>query len=742
MIRAFFNMFRNYANFFGMTSRKHYWQAIILHCLFLFLPFIPLAITASSDDKGISNYAVYILTFMIIYRILAFIPVWAITVRRLHDIPKSGWFLLLVVLPVIGGIIVLINLFKKGKGLEAKEKYFAQSPRLREIYQHPCNGGWIWLPVLLIAAGGFLFWKNESFRSTYLTNAQVVIRNVTDAGTSLKALGLPEINFKAGIEKQAEPSSSQPSITTESLNAEPDQDIPEVSPDFILTGKEEAALSIDTSTETAQAATVLKDFIPGDRIRSNKDDAVIVFIPASEFQIGSETGDSEVNKARSVTLEEYWIDRTEVTNEQYQSCVADGFCSEPEIQRSSTIADYYTDTDYAAFPVINVSFIQADTYCQWAGRRLPSDAEWENAAKNENADPFPWGRTFTGNKLNSTESGNRDTITVGSYPNGKSRFSVLDMSGNVWEWINTKAIRGGGWNSYDTTVQVTSELEVSADYIANNLGFRCALSNTDFDMSAYSELPTEELAEDLESPPNIGSERERDIDGMIEMYIPAGEFSMGIPEGKIDEKPAHIVYVDAYWMDKTEVSNSQYASCVDAGFCSEPVSIKSLKRSDYYINEDYVDYPVINITWQQAVDYCIWAGGRLPTEAEWEKAAKGPDGFLYPWGDELIEANLNYSGSGINDPKPVTDYADGASGYGILNLSGNVAEWVSDRYAENWYSVAAPAENPTGPETGAFRILRGGSWQTAQYTIQTVNRYPSAPDRAGLDRGFRCIRPE
>ena len=710
-------MFRNYANFSGMTSRKNYWQAVILHCFCLFLPVIPLILTAPAYEAGTSNRFIILLTLMLVYRVLTFLPVWAITVRRLHDVPMSGWLLLVLLIPMIGSIIILINLLRKGKGLEEKRKFFELNPILKKIYERPRKGGWIWLPILLIAAAGFLFWKEESVHSFYLESAKFAAFFFSEYSDMIPdTLKVQTSQLESTFKEQTETIFGSKTFETK------------------IPSKTSTVDRMPTAVETPSLTVEAVSHIPGDRVRSKKDDAVIILIPAGEFQTGDEAG--------FITLEEYWIDRTEVTNEQYQSCVADGFCSEPEIQRSSTVADYYTDIDYAAFPVINVSFAQADTYCQWAGRRLPSGAEWENAAKNEKADPFPWGKTFSGNKLNSSESDKRDTVSVGSYPNGKSRFSVHDMSGNVWEWVNTKTIRGGGWNSYETTVQVTSEQEASDEYFANNLGFRCALANVDFDPSAYSGLSAEELAEDHESPPDIGSERERSTDGMIEMYIPSGEFTMGNPQGEINEKPAHTVYLDAYWMDKTEVSNSQYTTCVGAEACSEPVSMKSLKRPDYYINEEYADYPMINVSWQQAADYCTWIEGRLPTEAEWEKAARGPDGFLYPWGSEFIDQNLNYSGSGINDTQPVTDYPSGASVYGILNMSGNIAEWVFDRYAENWYSVAAPSENPTGPDTGTFRILRGGSWQTSQVTTQTVYRYPSNPDGAGLDRGFRCVRPE
>ncbi|NLI41381.1 MAG: SUMF1/EgtB/PvdO family nonheme iron enzyme, partial [Caldisericales bacterium] len=177
----------------------------------------------------------------------------------------------------------------------------------------------------------------------------------------------------------------------------------------------------------------------------------------------------------------------------------------------------------------------------------------------------------------------------------------------------------------------------------------------------------------------------REKDEMLMVYVPAGEFEMGDEDGALDEQPVHTVYLDEYWIDQTEVTNGQYERCVAADSCTVPKSSYSSTRDSYYGNRSYADYPVIYVDWNQADAYCKWAGGRLPTEAEWEKASRGTDGRDYPWGDSIDENHANYDGN-IGDTSEVGRYPKGASPYGALDMAGNVWEWVSDWYAEDYYS--------------------------------------------------------
>jgi len=224
------------------------------------------------------------------------------------------------------------------------------------------------------------------------------------------------------------------------------------------------------------------------------------------------------------------------------------------------------------------------------------------------------------------------------------------------------------------------------------------------------------------------------VDGMILVYVPEGEFQMGKP-GKPDfNSPDHSVYLKSFWIDQVEVSNAMYETCIQAGACTEPV----LSENPYYGQWAYRNLPVVYINWFQATAYCEWAGRRLPTEAEWEKAARGTDNRAYPWGDERPSPRLaNYSETLIGEPVSVYRYPAGASPYGALNMAGNVREWIADWFSPDYYLEKA-YDNPTGPETGIERSMRSGAYDADANEIYTVQRYKHEPQSAGLSRGFRC----
>ena len=227
-------------------------------------------------------------------------------------------------------------------------------------------------------------------------------------------------------------------------------------------------------------------------------------------------------------------------------------------------------------------------------------------------------------------------------------------------------------------------------------------------------------------------------DGMTLLYVPEGEFTMG-SESYDDEKPIHTVYLDAYWIDETEVTNKQYAGCVSSGGCTPPSSNSSYTRTGYYGSTEFDNYPVIFVTWDQAQAYCEWAGRRLPTEAEWEKAARRTDGNTYPWGETAPSKNLlNFNGN-VGDTTAVGKYPDGASPYGALDMAGNVWEWVNDPYDATYYQ-SSPASNPTGPDSGEFRVLRGGSWYYGDSNVRSANRDWYSPAVTVINGGFRCAR--
>lgn len=227
--------------------------------------------------------------------------------------------------------------------------------------------------------------------------------------------------------------------------------------------------------------------------------------------------------------------------------------------------------------------------------------------------------------------------------------------------------------------------------------------------------PTEEFS----------NSRVSSMDGMPQVYIPAGTFRMGGFDVRAvpDEFPAHDVTLDAYWMDQLEVTNAMYRSCVSAGACTLPQNFGTARKADYFYNPEFKDYPVVYVTWGQAKTYCEWAGRRLPTEAEWERAARGDDMRTFPWGEDKPDyrfANFNML---VTDTSRVGSYPLGASPFGVLDMAGNVAEWTSDFYNPTYYSNTELI-NPAGPLTSSsfFRVVRGGSLGDAEINIRVSKR--------------------
>ena len=227
------------------------------------------------------------------------------------------------------------------------------------------------------------------------------------------------------------------------------------------------------------------------------------------------------------------------------------------------------------------------------------------------------------------------------------------------------------------------------------------------------------------------------VDNMVMVYIPSGIFIMGSEDGKPDEKPEHEVFLDGYWIDRMEVTNGMYRLCLNANACTRPFTNGSSMHTNYFSNNEFSNYPMINIDWTQASEYCKWAGRELPTEAQWEKAARGMDKPIYPWGDSIDINRANY-GKTIGDTSVVDSYNDGVSLYQVYNMAGNVSEWVADWYDENYYRSMETWNNPVGPGPTVNRIFRGGSWEDDASQLRSSFRGAGSPLLKNNTLGFRC----
>jgi formylglycine-generating enzyme required for sulfatase activity len=273
--------------------------------------------------------------------------------------------------------------------------------------------------------------------------------------------------------------------------------------------------------------------------------------------------------------------------------------------------------------------------------------------------------------------------------------------------------------------------------------------------------------------PSLGDTQTRPADGMVMVYVPAGEFRMGSTDQEVDEalracnelsgdcrrgwfeneQPAHGVVVDSFWIDQTEVTNRQYQQCVEAGACDPPPKnpSKGSFADPHYDDDAYTNHPVIYMNPQLAGAYCEWAGGRLPTEAEWEYAARGPEAFIYPWGNVFDGTRLNYCDVNCKGPRmdsehddgyagtsPVGSYPNGTSWCGAFDMAGNAEELVGDWYGPYSTEVAV---NPQGPSSGHDHVVRGGMYTDPQVSVRSSYRRTSQAGTTSYSIGFRCVLP-
>jgi len=244
----------------------------------------------------------------------------------------------------------------------------------------------------------------------------------------------------------------------------------------------------------------------------------------------------------------------------------------------------------------------------------------------------------------------------------------------------------------------------------------------------------------IEIPEDVTLAIHNEVDDSSAVWIPPGPFMMGSEDEEAwhTEKPVHEVHLDGFYMDIYPVTNAQYARFVEeTGHRPPKGGWGRNKWKKKEPPEGFENNPVVFVSWQDAQNYCEWSGRRLPTEAEWEKAARG--GFLgkkYPWGDTIDPTQANY-GDEVGRTTPVGSYPP--NGYGLYDMAGNTWEWCADWFEEGYYA-RSPSENPQGPEEGANKVLKGGSWHRDATSLRCSNHYRNAPKHKVNSIGFRCAR--
>ena len=325
--------------------------------------------------------------------------------------------------------------------------------------------------------------------------------------------------------------------------------------------------------------------------------------------------------------------------------------------------------------------------------------------------------------------------------------------------FSSELVAGGGQSGPSKRVTYSPDYARMAEGTASGLIFLSA--NLELPLAFVpGSSPTEAAAPELALSPTPMAElgpgsimlSSADLRPMV--FIPAGPFLMGAgPEDSMadpDEKPQHEVLLDAFWVDQFEVTHLEYDLCVQAGGCNPPEELDN-NGFAYEYPAAIPSAPVVNVSWNDAVAYCTWAGKRLPTEAEWEKAARGTDARIYPWGNDpeahakawfcencIYDPNFPEVQDDFSRPATIGSFPEGISPFGVYDLAGNVWEWVIDWYASDTYNQPNQV-NPVGPESGSLRIVRGGSWTTPAASMRTTYRAAHGPRSAWIDVGFRCV---
>jgi formylglycine-generating enzyme required for sulfatase activity len=500
------------------------------------------------------------------------------------------------------------------------------------------------------------------------------------------------------------------------------------------------------SDDEGNAVTDLSD-------RTPRADNNMVFVKGGCFEMGDTFGDvdGEVEAVHEVCLDDFYINETEVTQEAYKNLTG---------KNPSLMVLSKTYRDCPDCPVDDVTWHDAKDYCEKTGMRLPTEAEWEYAARSggkkerfagtsESPDAYAWFKHATRGQ----------PLYIKTYPAGLKKpngLGLYDMSGNVAEWVSdwydesyynssppnnptgpasgkARVVRDGHADKYLMHLRASRRTGRRPNSDNKGLGFRCAKSlnpspTAQEESSAPAPMPAE-------PPASVEKESSKQESGAIvppaapsrvknEMVlVKGGCFEMGdiIGGGKSEEHPVHEVCLDDFSINETEVTQRAYRELTGK-------SPSEFKGCD--------DCPVEKVNWHDAKAYCEKSGKRLPTEAEWEYAARsggGKDKYAgtsgspdaYAWYKE----NSGKKTHTVKQKKP--------NELGLYDMSGNVMEWVSDWYDKSYYN-SSPRNNPTGPASGKNRVLRGGSWFGDSNYLRTSRRYRVGPKAGGSSFGFRC----
>ena len=490
-------------------------------------------------------------------------------------------------------------------------------------------------------------------------------------------------------------------------------------------------------------------------------------VPAGKFTMGSENGNADEKPVHTVTLDAFYMDVYEVTNARYKACVDARGCIPPP-KFEGRFYNYYK-AGYDDYPVDAKDWNMSQMYCEWRGASLPTEAQWEKAARGPDQRTYPWGEGIDKSFANYdrsikqvAENNNSGTTRVGSYQLGISPYGMYDMAGNVWEWVGdwydenyyaqspasnplgpeigyARVLRGGFWNGPVDMLRTSARSAYDPNNSPEMLGFRCARSAVEIANASSSATSTPEIGSgatqlpDIQDPTTLPTEL-TDSQSVSMKLVPAGPFTMG-SEIQPVEQPMQTVTLGAFYMDVYEVTNARYKACVEAGVCTTPGMPKSTSPDKHYGIAEFDNYPVVFVTWKQSIDYCAWRGARLPTEAEWEKAARGNDQRTYPWGEDIDKTLANYDTSNTT---AVGSYPQGVSPYGMFDMAGNVSEWVSSLYRPYPYNADDGREDLS---LSGSRVLRGGHSYWGADILRSAYRmgYDSISTSYHF-LGFRCAR--